>query len=156
MANGTLFTDGSVAGLTQAFLKLYNNTFTLMLKSQRSLLIAQSCAQMLLLRGHRKKEGQEAQALGRSCGGFSTKINLSLSEANIPLRITLTPGQRHDVTQASALLEGIECQCLIADRGYDSDAFIEELTSKDIEVVIPPRKSRTEPRDYDKEKYKSP
>ena len=71
------------------------------------------------------------------------------------MRITLTPGQRHDVTEASALLEGIECQCLIADRGYDSDAFIEELTSRDIEVVIPPRKRRIEPRDYDKEKYKS-
>ena len=33
------------------------------------------------------------------------------------------------MTEASALLEG-SSQCLIADRGYDSDAFIEELTSR--------------------------
>jgi hypothetical protein len=36
-------------------------------------------------------------------------------------------------------MEGIAAQCLIADRGYDSDTLIEQ----GIKTVIPPRKNRT-------------
>ena len=56
--------------------------------------------------GPKKKGGQEAQALGRTRGGFTTKLNLSLSDACIPLRFILIAGHRNDITQAPALIEG--------------------------------------------------
>jgi transposase len=63
----------------------------------------------------KKHGGQAAQALGRSRGGFSTKIHASVDALGNPLRFTLTGGQRHDIIQADALIEGYESDFLIAD-----------------------------------------
>jgi len=52
------------------------------------------------------------------------------------------------------LIEGIDAQHLLADRGYDSDAVIEQARRQGMEAVIPPRKNRKTPRDYDKHLYK--
>lgn len=57
----------------------------------------------------------------------------------------LTARQRHDGPLAAALIEGFEPQALIADEGYDSGALIE--------AVIPPKKNRTEMREYDRHLY---
>ena len=50
-----------------------------------------------------KKGGQAAQALGRSRGGFSTKIHVSVDGLGNPLRFILTGGQQHDITQAGGV-----------------------------------------------------
>jgi transposase len=71
-----------------------------------------------------------------------------------PLRFLLTGGQRHDVTQALALLEGFAPDYLIADRGYDADAFLAFLAEQEIEAVIPARKNRKANRAYDVHLYK--
>jgi transposase len=52
----------------------------------------------------KKNGGQAAQALGRSRGGFSTKIHISVDALGNPLRFRLTAGQRHDITQAEPLI----------------------------------------------------
>ena len=52
--------------------------------------------------GSPKKGGQAAQALGRSRGGFSTKV--SVDGLGNPLRFILTGGQQHDITQAEELI----------------------------------------------------
>ena len=52
-----------------------------------------------------QKGGQAAQALGRSRGGFSTKIHVSVDGLGNPLRFILTGGQQHDITQAEELLD---------------------------------------------------
>jgi len=51
-------------------------------------------------------------------------------------------------------MEGIVAECLIADRGYDSDAIIEQAMKQGMKPVIPPRKNRTRQRSYDKYLYK--
>lgn len=51
-------------------------------------------------------------------------------------------------------MEGIAAEHLIADKGYDSDAIVEQATSRGMNVVIPPRKNRTTQRLYDEELYK--
>jgi len=66
-----------------------------------------------------------------------------------PLRFTLTGGQRHDITQAEALLVGLDSAFVIADRGYDADDFITFIIDHGSIPVIPPRKRRKEPRAYD-------
>ena len=42
----------------------------------------------------------------------------------------------------------------MADKGYDSDRFIEVLEEVGAVAVIPPRKNRKEQRRYDRELYK--
>lgn len=66
----------------------------------------------------------------------------------------MTPGQAADVKQTAALLAGLPLEVVIADKGYDSAAVIEHITARGAEAVIPPRANRTEPRDYDRERYK--
>jgi transposase len=108
------------------------------------------------VRGRRVKKsgGQESQALGRSRGGFSTKIHIAVDALGNPLRLLLTAGQRHDSPLAEALIEGYEPQALIADKGYDADALLQAVTAKGIEAVIPPKKTRTEMREYDRHLYR--
>lgn len=105
--------------------------------------------------GASKKGGQAEQALGRSRGGFSTKVHVGVDGLGNPLRFILTGGQRHDITQAEALVIELDFDYLIADRAYDADEFIRKLVEDyQAEVVIPPRQRRTEPREYDEHLYK--
>ena len=99
-----------------------------------------------------KKRGQ--QALGRSRGGFSCKIHITVDGLGNPLRFRLTAGQQHDITQAQALLEGFDFERLIADRGYAAEHFIEYLLERGIQTVIPPHQRAKVLREYDKWLYR--
>jgi hypothetical protein len=48
------------------------------------------------------------------------------------------------------LIEGIEARCLLADRGYDTDAIVEKAEEMGMQMVIPPKKNRKEQRKHDK------
>ena len=63
--------------------------------------------------------------------------------------VSLTGGQTHDITQAEALAAQVEPQALLADKAYDSDAFIESLEVRAIQPVIPPKSNRKAKRDCD-------
>jgi len=52
------------------------------------------------------------------------------------------------------LIEGIDAQYLLADKGYDSDAIVEQARRQGMQAVIPPRKNRNDQRSYDKHLYK--
>ena len=101
-----------------------------------------------------KNGGQAQQALGRSRGGFSTKIHVNVDALGNPLRFRSTAGQRHDITQAEALITDYDFERVITDRAYDADDFIQVIIDKEAEVVIPPRKNRKQSREYDKHLYK--
>jgi transposase len=66
-----------------------------------------------------------------------------------PLALSLTGGQVHDITQAEALTALVEPQALLADKGYDADHFVENLTVREIKSVIPPKSNRKIKRDCD-------
>ena len=66
----------------------------------------------------------------------------------------ITEGTRADCTQAATLIEGIDAENLIADRGYDTDEIIDKARRAGMEVVIPPKKNRKEQRQYDEYLYK--
>src|SRR3954463_1645011 len=51
------------------------------------------------------KGGQDGQALGRSRGGFSTKIHLKADLDGLPLAFHLTEGQASDSPQFEILLD---------------------------------------------------
>jgi transposase len=102
-----------------------------------------------------KKNGTaDEQALGRSRGGFSTKIHVLVDGLGNPLRVRLTAGQCHDSPHAAALLEGLTFERVIADRGYAGQPVIEVVLASGAEVVIPPHPRAKEQRDYDRWWYR--
>ena len=98
--------------------------------------------------------GDDDQALGRSRGGFGTKIHLKVEGLGLPVAIELSPGQDADITHAESLLAGPPAEKVIADKGYDSAALVEAIEARGAEAVIPPRSNRKEPREYDEHLYK--
>ncbi|MFN8456020.1 MAG: transposase [Anaerolineae bacterium] len=71
-----------------------------------------------------RRGGQAEQALGRSRGGFSTKIHAVVDALGNPFDFVLTAGQTHDVTQGQTLLQGRRSEYVIADKGYDANDFL--------------------------------
>src|SRR3954471_3990139 len=83
---------------------------------------------------------QNGQALGRSRGGFSTKIHLKTDFGGLPIAFDLTPGQASDSRHFSILLDlgpDIAPRAAIGDKGYDSKANREAARSRGICPVIP-------------------
>jgi len=155
MVIGILFIDVSADGVMPGSLKNSMNISMMPVKSLRSSLIQRSFGLIHLQRVPRKKnEGQGGEALGRSRGGFTTKLHAAVSDNFLPLRFILTSGARHDVTQAPALIAGYTCDTVIADAAYDSDAFRAEIVDQGGVPVIRPRKNRLEYRPYDEDLYK--
>ena len=101
-----------------------------------------------------KNGGQAAQALGRSRGGFSTKIHVKTDGLGNPLRFILTGGECHESTQAEHLLDEQLGDYVLADRGYDKDDLIAFILDHGAIPVIPSRKNRKQPRDYDTWRYR--
>ena len=99
-----------------------------------------------------KKHG--AQSLGRSRGGFSTKIHLATDALGNALRFILTGGERNDITQAQALVNDLVANYVIADKGYDAAPFVMKLKERNLEVIIPSRRNRKEQREIDTHLYK--
>ncbi|UCI24489.1 IS5 family transposase [Mesorhizobium sp. B2-8-5] len=105
--------------------------------------------------GARKvKGGPDAQGLGRSRGGLSTKIHAATEALGLPLRLIGTPGQRNDIAFAHDLINGIDAHATIADKGYDADHLADSIAQGGAEVVIPPKRNRKVQRPYDRDLYK--
>ncbi len=100
------------------------------------------------------KNTQEQEALGRSKGGFTSKIHALVDALGNPIKFILTAGQRNDITQATNLTSNLKETVLIADKGYDSNDFIQHLNNNECTAIIPPKKNRKEQREYDKHVYK--
>lgn len=102
----------------------------------------------------RQKKDQAEEAQGKSRGGLSTKLHLAVDGLGNPVRILLTEGQASEYWQSEALIEGFAAQFILADKGYDSDRFVDAIRQGGAEPVIPSRKCRREQRAYDKVLYK--
>lgn len=81
-------------------------------------------------------------------------MHLAVDAHGLPIRVVITEGTTADCTQAGYLIAGLTAEQLLADKGYDSDAIIEQAESQGMQVVIPPRKNRKTKRAYDKDLYK--
>jgi transposase len=93
--------------------------------------------------------------LGRSRGGFSTKIHILVDALGNPVEFILTGGQEADVTHAEPLMKGHKAGGFIADKAYDSDAVVGAAKRQGAEAVIPSKKNRKVPRGYDEHLHKN-
>jgi transposase len=117
------------------------------------------CIDSSVIRAHACAAGARAsceddEALGRSRGGFGTKVHMAVDGLGLPLRFILSGGQCADIRYAQPLVENIQTPMVLADKGYDADAFLTWLANNDIRAVIPPKINRKEPRDCDFVLYK--
>ena len=100
-----------------------------------------------LRRRGKKTEGE--QALGRSRGGFSTKLHAAGDALGNPLAFRLTAGQQGDAPQALPLLDRITAKAVIADKAYDTDAILQAVAAAGALAVIPPKATRIHQRPTD-------
>jgi transposase len=68
--------------------------------------------------------------------------------------LLLTAAQESDIAQAEALLADHAPEVVIADKGYDKKALVDEIESRGAEAVIPTQKSRKEQREIDEHLYR--
>jgi transposase len=94
------------------------------------------------------------QALGRSRGGFGTKIHFVVNGIGNPIRAILTPGQAGDAPQVPLLFDQLSPGFAILDKAYDTDAVLAFFESQGTIPVIPPKANRIVQRDYDRQLYK--
>ncbi|MEU4986820.1 IS5 family transposase, partial [Streptomyces sp. NPDC021969] len=93
--------------------------------------------------------GAGGEGLGRSRGGFTTKLHLSADGCCRPLSLIVTPGQRADCTQFKPVLEKIRVprigpgrprnkpDSLAADKAYSNGPCREYLRRRGIPHTIP-------------------
>jgi transposase len=87
-----------------------------------------------------EKGGQEGQALGRSRGGFTTKIHAKSDASGDIIAFDLTGGEASDTRHFDVLLDiGPDSQprAVICDKGYASKANREAARARGIAPVIP-------------------
>ena len=58
------------------------------------------------------------------------------------------------MTEVAALIRGIEAHSVIADKGYDADAFVDLIETQGAQAVVPPCNHRLTQRVYDRHLYK--
>lgn len=66
----------------------------------------------------------------------------------------MTAGQASDIGQAADLLADHEPEAVIADKGYDKQAFVNEIEQRGAEAVIPTLSNRSEQREVDPHFYR--
>ena len=66
----------------------------------------------------------------------------------------LSAGQMADIEQAAELIKDQPAKSIVADKGYDSDSFIETITTQGAQTVISPRSNRVNSRTFDRHIYK--
>nr|WP_317044206.1 IS5 family transposase [Hymenobacter roseosalivarius] len=103
-----------------------------------------------------KKDSPVGQALGRSRGGFTTKLHLSCDAQGRICALALTGGQAGDCPQAPGLLASHlrAGQAVLADRAYDAGYVRAQIQQAGATAVIPGKKNRIVPLAHDAEIYK--
>jgi transposase len=108
----------------------------------------------------------EDEALGRSRGGFTTKIHLRCEGYGKPVTFTLTGGQVHDSTQVSALIRRgairrlgrgrprLRPAKMVGDKGYSSRSIRRALRKRGIIPVIPTKANERRQPGFDREAYR--
>ena len=87
---------------------------------------------------------------------MSTKIHATVDALGNPTGFLLTGGEAHDLVGADHFLPQMEADTLIADKAFDAEErVIQPLQAVGKIAVIPPKKGRRSPRDYDRDLFKA-
>ena len=110
--------------------------------------------------------GGEGEALGRSQGGFSTKVHLRAEGGGKPITAVLTGGERHEQIALEALLDQgairrpgrgrprLRPRRVAGDKGYSSPTARRRLRRRGIVPVIPSKRNQKRQPGFDREAYR--
>lgn len=104
-------------------------------------------------------------ALGRSRGGFGTKLHLVTDGTGLPLAVAASPGQAHESQYLMPLLDTIRVQpprgrprqrpaALAGDKGYSFPRLRRWLTHRRIRPCIPTRSDQRRLPSFDPVRYR--
>ena len=103
-----------------------------------------------------KKNGP--QAIGKSRGGWNTKIHMVAADTRTAIVFALSPGHEHDAPHGRALLEELgpmpEGLPLLMDRAYEGNETRQLVLDLGMFPVVPPKSNRLQPWEYDRALYK--
>ena len=106
--------------------------------------------------GARKKNGP--QAIGKSRGGWTTKLHMVAADDRTALAFSLSPGNAHDAPEGRKLLSTMELPpgqpALVMDRAYEDNKTRQLALHLGFVPVVPPKSNRISPWQYDREMYK--
>lgn len=133
------------------------------------------CIDASVVRAHKAAAGAEKKsagqggepadhALGRSQGGFGTKVHLACDGAGRPLGVVVTPGQQHESTVFEAVLDTVAVpqrsgqtrrrpRRVAGDMAYNNKRIRGWLRGRRLGAVIP-RPENQRRRRFDKVRYK--
>lgn len=129
------------------------------------------CVDGTVIRAHRcasgmipqSEENDELNSLGRSRGGYSTKLHVLCDAQGTLLSATATGGQRHESTEFENLIANCELslhrydhrpEAIAGDKGYSSREIRQSLVDRFIEPVIASRSNEVCDEDFDRQAYR--
>ena len=94
-----------------------------------------------------KKNGP--QAIGKSRGGWNSKIHLVAADARTALTFALSPGNAHDAPEGRELLRQLgplpQDLPMLMDRAYEGDETRQLVLALGMVPVVPPKSNRVDP-----------
>jgi len=98
------------------------------------------------------------QAIGKSRGGWNTKIHMVAADARTPIIFSLSPGNAHDAPEGRSLLDDLgpmpEGLPMLMDKAYEGNETRQLVLDLCMIPVVPPKSNRLDPWQYDRELYK--
>lgn len=100
-----------------------------------------------------------AHGLGRSRGGFTTKIVVTAADEDTAIAVEVIPGQASDAPRLEPMLEQTLRRVPVideftGDKGFDGDAQRGACLDREVFPNIPNRKNRVDPWPFDPDGYK--
>ena len=106
--------------------------------------------------GALKKNGP--QAIGKSRGGWTTKIHMVAADARTAITFSLSPGHNHDAPEGRELLRMLKpvhsTVSMIMDRAYEGAETRQLVLELGFTPVVPPKQGRVSPWQYDRIMYR--
>jgi len=104
--------------------------------------------------GRSKKNGPPA--IGNSRAGWTTKIHLVAADARTAVNVSLSPGHAGDAPEGREWLKQtkLAATSVIMDRAYEGDDTRQLVRDLACIPVVPPKRNRREPWEYDRHVYK--
>jgi transposase len=132
------------------------------------------CVDSSVIRAHRvasgarrgklsNEENARKNALGRSKGGYSTKIHIATDAKGLPLGVTATPGQCGETPELENLFSSVPLKmhhkwkrpkAIAGDKAYSAKSTRNDLNIKGIKAVIPKRENEKRNKRFAKKLYK--
>ena len=96
------------------------------------------------------------KAVGRTRGGWNTKLHAVVDGLGNPVEFLLSAGNDHDSVHAVELLEKVRIRgsAVLADRAYGARAIREYISAHGASYVIPPQSNVSDPWPVDWHLYK--